>query len=71
MSAAIDNTEDSQAAVYQTNRIASSFTYAFGPVDGLLPGQTYTVSHCQCKIQCPIIYPDQAHLPSLYLQEST
>jgi len=43
-STAIGNTEDNQATVYQTNRIGSSFTYSFGPQDGLLPLQTYTVS---------------------------
>ena len=42
--AAIGNTEDNQANVYQTNRISSSFAYVFGPADGLLPGQAYRVS---------------------------
>ena len=39
----IANTEDGQETVYQTNHIGSYFTYAFGPSDGLIPGQTYTV----------------------------
>ena len=43
-STAIANTEDLQATVYQTNHIGTSFSYSFGPADGLLPGQTYTVS---------------------------
>lgn len=42
-STAIGNTEDDQATVYQTNRISTSFAYIFGPADGLMPGQTYTV----------------------------
>lgn len=39
----IANTEDGQETVYETNHIGSFFTYAFGPSDGLSPGQTYTV----------------------------
>ena len=43
-SAAIANTEDGQATVYQTNCIGYSFSYTFGPSDGIQPGATYTVS---------------------------
>ena len=41
---AVGNTEDNQANVYRTNRISSSFSYVFGPADGLVPGQAYAVS---------------------------
>ena len=30
-STVIENTEDNQATVYQTNRISNSFGYVFGP----------------------------------------
>ena len=42
----IANTEDGQKTVYQTNHIGFSFSYAFGPADGLIPGQAYTVCTC-------------------------
>lgn len=53
-SAAIANTEDLQATVYQTNHIGTSFSYSFGPADGLLPGQTYTVSLQHLKESCTV-----------------
>ena len=39
----IANTEDGQETVYQTNHVGTSFSYTFGPADGLIPGQAYTV----------------------------
>ena len=44
----IANAEDSQETVYQTNHVGSSFSYTFGPADGLIPGQAYTVRTLLC-----------------------
>ncbi|BDA51169.1 probable receptor-like protein kinase At1g30570 at N-terminal half [Coccomyxa sp. Obi] len=44
VSAHIDKDEDGLDVIYDTNRIGSSFHYTFGPSDGLVAGQGYTLA---------------------------
>ncbi|KAK9902860.1 hypothetical protein WJX75_008891 [Coccomyxa subellipsoidea] len=44
MSAHIDKDEDSDDVIYDTNRIGGAFQYTFGPANGLVAGQAYTLA---------------------------
>ena len=56
----IANTEDSQETVYQTNHVGSSFSYTFGPADGLIPGQAYIVRTLHGMIVAPYTHGSHA-----------